>query len=72
MLGERSPMEGHSVCDSISQKRPKQANPRDRRKMTGCQGLRGGGCNGQCLEWWGSPLGVTEMFWSGQVKVVDA
>ena len=31
-----------------------------------------GGCNGECLEWWGSPFGVTEMFWSRQVKVVGA
>ena len=59
------------MWDSISDKRPEQANQEAEGSARGC-GWDGGGCNGECLEWWGSPFGVTEMFWSRQVKVVGA
>ena len=70
---EKPDAEGHTVCDSISVRRPEQANPR--RQKVG-DWLPGAAGRGQ----WGvtanggveSPFGVMEMLWNYQVKVVGA
>lgn len=55
-LGERSPAEGHSVWDSISDKRPEQANQEAEGSARGC-GWDGGGVQ------WGVPGMVGVSFW---------